>query len=140
MAEVKQHPLMCTFRDAISGDGFLGGVTVAGRALMGQDNEGKWWMVGARASALGARGGAPRDTVLRVRARSAPVVRDPPLWCCPAARGRQGRPTPRTQRGRSRGTRSPGRPTPAALPVGHIRNATRFLDIRDCANKHISRL
>jgi hypothetical protein len=39
------YPVMFTFQDAVSGNGFLSGITVRGRAIMTQE-DGKWWMYG----------------------------------------------------------------------------------------------
>jgi len=60
------HPLMFTFRDAISGNGFLAGVTLSGRALMVYDDEG-WWLNGVRPGGLAETGETPQETHLRFR-------------------------------------------------------------------------
>ena len=41
------YPVMFTLRDAVSGNGFLAGVTVSGRATV-REEDGQWWMHGAR--------------------------------------------------------------------------------------------
>ncbi len=56
MNQLNDHPLMITLRDAISGDGFLAGITLSGRALMRKEDDGKWWMYGVRPSALAESG------------------------------------------------------------------------------------
>ncbi len=56
MNQLNQHPIMITFRDAISGDGFLAGITLSGRALMRKEDDGKWWMYGVRPAALAESG------------------------------------------------------------------------------------
>jgi hypothetical protein len=33
-----EHPILITLRDVISGDGFLSGITLSGRALMRQES------------------------------------------------------------------------------------------------------
>ncbi|MGA2300634.1 MAG: hypothetical protein ABSG77_08065 [Candidatus Acidiferrum sp.] len=40
------YPVMFTFQDVVSGNGFLSGVTMAGRALMCKESDGKWWVYG----------------------------------------------------------------------------------------------
>jgi hypothetical protein len=55
MNQVTENPIMITFRDVISGDGFLAGITLSGRALMRED-DGKWWMYGVRPAALAESG------------------------------------------------------------------------------------
>ena len=66
---------MFTFRDTISGDGFLVGVTLSGRALMLKEDE-KWWMYGVRPGALAEGGESPEETVLRFRNRYREVLFD----------------------------------------------------------------
>jgi len=66
MADITHHPLMFTFRDVISGDGFLAGVTLSGRALMVEE-DGKWWMYGVRPGAIAESGETPQDTISRFR-------------------------------------------------------------------------
>jgi len=56
MNQLKNHPIMVTSRDAISGDGFLAGITLSGRALMRKEDDGKWWMYGVRPAALAESG------------------------------------------------------------------------------------
>ena len=55
------YPLMFTVRDAISGNGYLAGVTVYGRAIMREEEDGKWWMTGVRPSGITAPGDSPGD-------------------------------------------------------------------------------
>jgi hypothetical protein len=57
---------MITLRDAISGDGFLAGITLSGRALMRED-DGQWWMYGVRPAGLAASGHSVEDAFLRFR-------------------------------------------------------------------------
>ena len=59
------YPLMFTFRDVISGNGWLAGVTLSGRALM--TNEDGWWMYGVRPGAIAETGETPQETFLRFR-------------------------------------------------------------------------
>jgi predicted RNase H-like HicB family nuclease len=67
MKELRQHPLMLTLRDAISGEGFLAGVTLYGRALMRKEDDGKWWMYGVRPAGLAASGETVEATFLNFR-------------------------------------------------------------------------
>ena len=68
-AEIKAHPLMFTFRDVISGSGYLGGITLSGRLLMIQEDDGKWWLYGVRPGAIAESGEHPDETFLRFRNR-----------------------------------------------------------------------
>ncbi len=69
MAELREHPLMLTLRDAISGDGFLAGITLSGRALMRKEDDGKWWMYGVRPAGLVVSGATIEETCVRFRNR-----------------------------------------------------------------------
>lgn len=61
------HPLMFTLRDAVSGNGFLAGVTLTGRALMTKESDGKWWVYGVRPGAIAETGSTPEEAFLRFR-------------------------------------------------------------------------
>jgi hypothetical protein len=69
VSNVQHHPLIFTFRDTISGDGFLGGVTISGRALMIQEDDGKWWMYGVRPGSIAATGTTPPEAFLDFKNR-----------------------------------------------------------------------
>src|ERR1700693_1648349 len=61
------YPVMFTLRDTISGNGFLAGVTLTGRALMTNESDGKWWVYGVRPGAIAESGTTPEETFLRFR-------------------------------------------------------------------------
>lgn len=61
------HPVMFTLRDAVSGNGFLAGITLSGRALMVREDDGKWWMYGVRPGAIAESGSTPEEAFLRFR-------------------------------------------------------------------------
>jgi predicted RNase H-like HicB family nuclease len=67
MVELQEHPIMLTLRDAISGDGFLAGITLSGRALMRQEDDGKWWMYGVRPAGIAESGTTIEETFLNFR-------------------------------------------------------------------------
>jgi len=75
--EVKDmnHPLLFTFRDTISGDGFLAGITLSGRALMLNEDD-AWWMYGVRPGAIAESGCSPQESFLRFRNRYREVLFD----------------------------------------------------------------
>src|SRR6266404_7535939 len=52
---LKEHPIMLTLQDSISGNGFLARITMSGRTLMRQE-DGKWWMYGVRPAGIAASG------------------------------------------------------------------------------------
>lgn len=61
------YPVMFTLRDTVSGNGFLAGVTLTGRALMRKEDDGKWWVYGVRPGAIAETGNAPEEAFLRFR-------------------------------------------------------------------------
>jgi hypothetical protein len=70
-----RYPLMFTFKDAISGNGFLAGVTLSGRALM-VNEDGEWWVQGVRPAAIAETGQTPQEAYLRFRNRYKEVLFD----------------------------------------------------------------
>ncbi len=75
MSELVNHPIMITLRDAISGNGFLSGITLSGRALM-REEDGKWWMYGVRPAAIAECGSTIEEAFLRFRNRYKEVLFD----------------------------------------------------------------
>jgi hypothetical protein len=69
------HPLLFTFRDVVSGDGFLAGITLSGRILMTEE-DGKWWVFGVRPGAIAESGESPQDVMVRFRSRYKEVLFD----------------------------------------------------------------
>jgi hypothetical protein len=67
--ELKEHPMMLTLQDTISGDGFLAGVTLSGRAFLRKESDGKWWMYGVRPAAIAESGGTIEEAFLHFRQR-----------------------------------------------------------------------
>ena len=78
--KLNDHPLMFTFRDAISGEGFLAGITLSGRCLMAEE-DGKWWMYGVRPGAIAEVGKTPEETFLLFRNRYKEVLFDVASEC-----------------------------------------------------------
>ena len=69
------HPIMVTLRDVISGTDFLAGITLAGRALM-RNEDGQWWMYGVRPAGIAESGGTIDEAFLRFRNRYKEVLFD----------------------------------------------------------------
>lgn len=69
------HPLMFTFKDMISGEGFLAGITCSGRALMLHEDN-KWWMYGVCPAAIAGSGDTPQETFYHFRNRYKEVLFD----------------------------------------------------------------
>jgi hypothetical protein len=61
------YPVMFTLRDAVSGNGFLAGITLSGRGLMKREDDGKWWLYGVRPAAIAESGATPEEAFLRFR-------------------------------------------------------------------------
>jgi hypothetical protein len=63
---MSEYALVFTFRDVVSGDGFLAGIEITGRALMVQEGE-DWWMLGVRPPGLMAKAQTPAGAYLEFR-------------------------------------------------------------------------
>jgi predicted RNase H-like HicB family nuclease len=74
--DLKDHPILITLQDTISGNGFLVRVTVSGRTLMRQEEDGKWWMYGVRPAAIAEAGGTIDEAFLRFRQAHTQVLLD----------------------------------------------------------------
>ena len=67
---ITKVPLMFTFQDAVSGNGFLAGITLSGRALMVREEEdGRWWMYGVRPGAIADAGSTLLETFTNFKER-----------------------------------------------------------------------
>jgi predicted RNase H-like HicB family nuclease len=64
---MSHYPVMFTLRDTVSGNGFLSGITLSGRALVLREDDGKWWMYGVRPGAIAESGATPEEAFLRFR-------------------------------------------------------------------------
>jgi hypothetical protein len=60
------YPVMFTVRDTVSGNGFLAGVTLTGRAVITRE-DGKWWVYGVRPAPIAESGETPQEAFLRFR-------------------------------------------------------------------------
>ena len=65
--QMPDYPVMFTVRDTVSGNGFLAGVTLTGRAVMCKEEDGKWWIYGVRPGAIAESGTTPQEAFLRFR-------------------------------------------------------------------------
>lgn len=70
-----EYPLVFTFSDTVSGNGFLARVTLNGRALMVREDD-KWWMLGVRPAALAACAETPGDAHIEFRKTFTAVLFD----------------------------------------------------------------
>jgi predicted RNase H-like HicB family nuclease len=76
IVELKNHPILITLQDIISGDGFLARITVAGRTLVRKENDGKWWMYGVRPAAIAESGSTVDEAFLRFKQAHTYVLLD----------------------------------------------------------------
>src|SRR5258708_38636543 len=74
--DVKEHPILLTLQDSVSGDGFLARITMSGRALMRREDDGKWWMYGVRPAGIATSGENIEDAFLRFRSRYKEILFD----------------------------------------------------------------
>src|SRR3989344_5730364 len=65
--DMNYHPLLFTFGDVIAGNGFLAGVKLSGRAVMIEEEPGKWWMYGVYPGAIAQAGETPKEAYLHFR-------------------------------------------------------------------------
>ena len=70
------HPLVFTLQNAVEGCGFLAGVTVRGKAVMEQDDNGEWWMYGVCPGAIAGGGETPNEAFLNFANRYKEVLFD----------------------------------------------------------------
>jgi hypothetical protein len=62
------YPVMFTFRDAVSGNGFLSGVTLGGRALIVHEpDDQNWWIYGVRPAPIAESGKTPLEAFANFR-------------------------------------------------------------------------
>lgn len=76
MNEPIHYPLLFNFREAVSGNGFLAGVTVSGGRAVMLLEDGEWWMYGVRPAGLAETGATPQETFLRFMTRLKTVLFD----------------------------------------------------------------
>ena len=69
------YPLLFTYQDAVSGEGFLAGITLSGRALM-EEEDGEWWLYGVRPGTIVESGKSPQEAYLRFKNRYKEVLFD----------------------------------------------------------------
>jgi predicted RNase H-like HicB family nuclease len=73
---LKNHPILITLQDTISGEGFLAKITMSGRTLMRLEDDGKWWMYGVRPAAIAESGCTIEEAFLRFRQAHKEVLFD----------------------------------------------------------------
>ena len=72
---IEAHPLMFTFRDVVSGNGFLAGVTLSGRVIAEQE-DGEWWIYGVRPAGIAETGENAPDAFSKFRTRYTHILFD----------------------------------------------------------------
>jgi len=73
---LKEHPILITLQDTMSGNGFLARITLSGRTLMRLEDDGKWWMYGVRPAAIAESGCTIDEAFLRFRQAHTEVLFD----------------------------------------------------------------
>ena len=75
MGKATHYPMLFKYRDNIAGSGFLGSVTVSGRALMLKEDD-QWWMYGVQPAAIADSGNTPQESANQFRERYRTVLFD----------------------------------------------------------------
>ena len=70
------YPIMFTWRDVVSGNGYLAGVTLYGTALMAKEDDDKWWSYGVRPGAIADFGETPPEALNKFHERYKMVLYD----------------------------------------------------------------
>lgn len=70
------YPVMFTFQDVVSGNGFLAGVTMTGRALMCKEKDEKWWIYGVHPGGMAQFGDSAPEAFSNFRASYKAVLFD----------------------------------------------------------------
>ena len=70
------YPIMFTWRDVVSGNGYLAGVTLYGTALIVKEDDGKWWSYGVRPGAIADFGDTPQHALNKFRERYKTLLYD----------------------------------------------------------------
>lgn len=73
---LKEHPIILTLQEAISGNGFYARITMSGRTLMRQEDDGKWWMYGVRPAGIAASGENIDEAFLNFRSSYKDILFD----------------------------------------------------------------
>jgi hypothetical protein len=73
---LNEHPIIITLQDGISGNGFSARITMSGRTLMRQEDDGRWWMYGVRPAGIAASGENIDEAFLRFRTRYKEILMD----------------------------------------------------------------
>lgn len=63
------YPIMFTWRDVVSGNGYMAGVTLYGTALMTREDDGKWWSYGVRPGAIADFGETAQEALNKFHER-----------------------------------------------------------------------
>jgi hypothetical protein len=61
------YPVMFTFQDTVSGNGFLSGIEIHGRAIMTREDDGKWWMYGVHPGGMAHFGDSVMEAYSKFR-------------------------------------------------------------------------
>jgi hypothetical protein len=74
---MKAYPLLFTFKELVSGNGFLAGVSLGGRGLMVHEgDEDGWWFYGVEPGSAAEGGATPQEAHLRFREAFKAVLLD----------------------------------------------------------------
>ncbi len=66
-ASAAHHPLFFTFKEVVSGNGFLAGIIAKGRVLLAQEEDESWWIYGVQPGGFAASGSTPQEVYAEFR-------------------------------------------------------------------------
>ena len=69
-------PLIFGVREAVTGNGFVGGISISGRALMVREEDGLWWVYGVEPGGMAACGETSTEAYLLFRETVRKVLLD----------------------------------------------------------------
>lgn len=69
-----EYPLLFTYREMVTGDGFMAGVILDGRALLLDEKKDGWWAYGVEPGALSETGDSPHEALFYFRQAYASVL------------------------------------------------------------------
>lgn len=73
---MRHYPILFTFIDKVAGNGFVANVTVRGRALAADEEDGAWWLYGVKPGGLAAGGASLAEAQAEFRKEFTAILFD----------------------------------------------------------------
>ena len=71
-----EYPVMFTFKEVVSGNGFLAGITLSGRALIEKEGDSEWYVYGTHPGGIADTGTSPMEAFSNFRNKFKTVLFD----------------------------------------------------------------